>query len=407
MALDVLTFLTPVLLLILYGALFGVIVQATRVFASALFDTKRAGGHAGSSLQLKVQNGEITDDSSPLLRGMGGPGFLQVDEHSAAVLEKFGHFTRVVGGGFKILERYERVRGAVDLRRHLRKGTSKVYTRDGLPVEYDVEMEFRILPSPEAPKPATPGANPRTSARTTAKASTQNLLHPFSFSPAAVWQAVYPLSVQQDGTTQDWGNFLLRLCLAEIDSFIASHPFDDLTATLVEPGMNTRTEMSIRRRIQRQAESAAATALANNGAELLALRLSSFRFDSAEAEGIMDQRFDNWKTYWSNEALKLRKDGEKEAFKAREKGRAEAQRAMLVLMAESLRDMALRHTDADQVLWLRVIESLEHMALDSTSYRFVPQEIISLIQNLKNAGGNAPARTPPLSLPALPSGDEH
>ena len=84
--------------------------------------------------------------------------------------------------------------------------------------------------------------------------------------------------------------------------------------------MNTRTEMSIRRRIQRQAESAAATALGNSGAELLALRLSSFRFDSAEAEGIMDQRFENWKTYWSNEALKFRKDGEKEAFKAREKG---------------------------------------------------------------------------------------
>ena len=398
MALDVLTLLTPVLLLILYAALFGVIVMATRTFASALFDTKRAAGHAGSSLNIKVENGEITEDSSPLLRGMGGPGFLLVDEHSAAVLETFGHFTRVVGGGYKILERYERVRGAVDLRRHLRKGTSKVYTRDGLPVEYDVEMEFRILPAPESPKPSVAGTN----ARTEARLSVQSLLHPFPFSPAAVWQAVYPLSVQQDGTTQDWGNFLLRLCLAEIDAFIASHPFDDLTATPVEPGMNTRTEMSIRRRIQRQAESAAATALSNNGAELLALRLSSFRFDSAEAEGIMDQRFDNWKTYWSNEALKFRKDGEKEAFKAREKGRAEAQRAMLVLMSESLRDMALRRTDADQVLWLRVIESLEHMSLDSTSYRFVPQEIISLIQNLKNAGARTSATAPLAPLPALP-----
>ena len=398
MVLDVLTLFTPLLLLMLYAALFGVTVMATRTFASALFDTKRAAGSAGSSLSIRVENGEISEDSSPLLRGMGGPGFLLVDEHSAAVLEKFGHFTRVVGGGYKVLERYERVRGAVDLRRHLRKGTSKVYTRDGLPVEYDLEMEFRILPAPELPKPPAVSTN----ARSAARLSAQNLLHPFSFSPAAVWQAVYPLSVQQDGTTQDWGNFLLRLCLAEIDAFIASHPFDDLTATPVEPGMNTRTEMSIRRRIQRQAESAAATALGNNGAELLALRLSSFRFDGADAEGIMDQRFENWKIYWSNEALKFRKDGEKEAFKTREKGRAEAQRAMLVLMAESLHDMAMRRTDADQVLWLRVIESLEHMTLDSTSYRFVPQEIISLIQNLKNAGASTAGTAPPVLLPAPP-----
>ena len=160
MALDVLTLLAPLLLLMLYAALFGVIVMATRTFASALFDTKRAAGHAGSSLNMKVENGEITEDSSPLLRGMGGPGFLLVDEHSAAVLETFGHFTRVVGGGYKLLERYERVRGAVDLRRHLRKGTSKVYTRDGLPVEYDVEMEFRILPAPSRRSPRLPARTP-------------------------------------------------------------------------------------------------------------------------------------------------------------------------------------------------------------------------------------------------------
>jgi hypothetical protein len=401
MAADIFTQLTPLIVFVLYAALFGIIVAATRTFASALFDTKRAAGTAASSLNIKVQDGDITEDSSPLLRGMGGPGFLLVDEHSAAVLEKFGHFTRVVGGGFKILERYERVRGAVDLRRHLRKGTSKVYTRDGLPVEYDVEMEFRILPAPDAPNPP-----PSAKHNAGAKPSQPDLLHPYSFSPAAVWQAVYPLAVQENGETQDWGNFLLRLCFAEIDGYIASHPFDELTATPVEPGMNTRTEMSIRRRIQRQAETAAAAALGKNGAELLALRLSSFRFEGADAEGIMDQRFDNWKTYWANEALKFRKDGEKEAFKAREKGRAEAQRAMLILMAQSLRDMANRHTDADQVLWLRVIESLEHMALDSTSYRFVPQEIISLIQSFKNAGPRM-ENTVPQQQPALPLPEEN
>ena len=80
---------------------------------------------------------------------------------------------------------------------------------------------------------------------------------------------------------------------------------------------------------------------------------------------------------------------------------------MLVLMSESLRDMALRRTDADQVLWLRVIESLEHMALDSSSYRFVPQEIFSLIQNLKNAGASTAGSAPPAPLPALPPAEEH
>src|SRR5436309_8818997 len=144
--------------LLLDIALCVVILVAARAFAAALFDTRRAVGQQSFSPDVMVYNGTISEESSPLLRGMGGPGLLMVDEHSAAALDKFGHFTRVVGGGYHLLQRYECVRGAVDLRRHVRKGTSKAYTRDGIPIAYDVELEFRVLPAAENKKPVIPQA---------------------------------------------------------------------------------------------------------------------------------------------------------------------------------------------------------------------------------------------------------
>jgi hypothetical protein len=379
-------------------ALAYAIVKAAGYFAAALFDAQRAVGQHHFSTNVNVSNGGISDDSSPFLRGMGGPGIVSVDEHSAAALDKFGRFTRVVGGGYHLLQRFERVRGALDLRRHVRKGSSKAYTLDGLPVAYDVELEFRVLPAPPANKPVTPPVKSKPSPNK----PSHEPMHPYSFSPDAVWQAVYSLPVMDDGQTQDWGASLLRACFAEIDGFIATHNFDELSTDMDGTGSTTRGEMSIRRRIQRQAEAVASTALRNHGAELLALRLSNFRFDEAEAAGIMDQRFEDWKTYWANEALKVRHEGETEAFKTHEMARAEAHRAMLVLMSDSLKAMAARRTVPDQVLWLRTIESLEHMALDSSSYRFVPQEIIGLIRSLKTAGGESAGSV--TSTPSLPPG---
>jgi len=51
-------------------------------------------------------------------------------------------------------------------------------------------------------------------------------------------------------------------------------------------------------------------------------------------------------------------------------------------------------------------QRFEHMALDSTSHRFVPQKIISLIQNLNNAGASTAGTEPPVLLPALPPAEE-
>ncbi len=375
-----LPWLGAVLMVVINIALVYVIIRAAILFAAALFDTHRSLGQQYSPT-VNVTNGSVRDDSSPYLRGMGGPGFLSVDEHSAAALDKFGHFTRVVGGGYHFLQRFETVRGAIDLRRHVRKGTSKAYTLDGLPVAYDVELEFRVLPAPPSNKPAAAPAK----GKRDGNAPVHEPMHPYSFAPDAVWQAVYSLPVMDDGHMQDWGASLLRACFAEIDGFIATHFFDDLSTDADASGATTRGEMSIRRRIQRQAEAVASAALRNNGADLLALRLSNFRFDEAEAAGIMDQRFADWKTYWANESLKVRHQGETEAFKTHEEARAEAHRAMLVLMSDSMKAMAARRSDPERVLWLRTIESLEHMALDSSSYRFVPQEIIALVKSLKTS----------------------
>ena len=150
-------------LLMLLGPV--LVLMLTSTFSNLVFGVNPDEAADASGIAVLVRNGNIAPESSAVMLRMGGPGVLDVDENSAVVLERFGHFTRAVGPGYYLLERFERVRGAVDLRAQLRKSGSKVYTRDGIPVQYDVEIEFRLLGETVADAPYKPKAPNRLWAR--------------------------------------------------------------------------------------------------------------------------------------------------------------------------------------------------------------------------------------------------
>ena len=387
-------------LLMLLGPV--LVLMLTSTFSNLVFGVNPDEEADALGIAVLVRNGNIAPESSATMLRMGGPGVLDVDENSAVVLEKFGHFTRAVGPGYYLLERFERVRGAVDLRAQLRKSGSKVYTRDGIPVQYDVEIEFRLLGEtvadalykPKAPNRLWARIEPRLMRRAYAPLST------YRFSPRAAWSAVYPLAVTETGQVTSWSDSIMRAGLGEIDKALSSHSFDELSLPVADAGLDSRIDMSVRRRVQREAEALAAAAMQRSGVQLISLRFSSFRFDDEEARGILDQYFKDWQSHWSNAARIAREDGKTEAFKKQEDARAQAQLKVLALLADGLNQVQSRKANYDFVLMLRLFESLEHMALDK-NYRFSPEEVFGLMQKLDRIEASVTAADgPPPSLPA-------
>lgn len=92
---------------------------------------------------IVIRGGEIANPESPVAR-IGGPGYAIILEDSAAVFERFGRISRVLGPGYYQLEPYERVRGVVDLRPYVHKVQARGFTKDGIPMQGEVEIEFQL-----------------------------------------------------------------------------------------------------------------------------------------------------------------------------------------------------------------------------------------------------------------------
>lgn len=351
---------------------------------------------AQDGLFIRVENGEIGPESSPSARYMGGPALLTVDEHSVAVLDHFGHFTRAVGFGPHTLGHCERVVGTIDLRPQFRKATSRVLTRDGMPIAYTVEMEYRLLDDPRAGLLPRPGIIERAFDRFV-RPRMREPLGRYHFSQDAARLAVYPLTVQEDGSMTRWGSLVERLGMGEIDSVIAGQDFDDLC--LPDSGDPTlpRPERSLRRRIKSEAEAAAARVLQGIGARLIGLRFTNFTFEDEEARGILDQHFENWVTHWQSEMRLALAEGEQRAITVEGGERARLQAKKLTTLAIGILAALKNPDDADVLAMLHALDAMERLPLDQHAFRHMPREVYELLEEMRRMSEGAPAEQAPAS----------
>ncbi len=379
------------------------VLRLASTFSNLVFSVSADGNSDEVEFALLVRNGAIAPDSPQALVRMGGPGVLDVDENSAVVLEKFGRFSRALGPGYYFLERFERVVGSVDLRPQLRKTGARVYARDGIPIQYDVEIEFRLLGETVEDVQQAPRPKNRLWARIEPRLMRRAYVHlsSYHFSPRAAWSAVFPLAVNDSGQVTSWSDSIMHTGMDEIEKVLSAHSFDELSLPVKNGVLDSRVDMSVRRRVQREAEAMAAAALQRNGAQLIGLRFSSFRFDDEEARGILDQYFKDWQAHWTNAARLAREEGKTEAFKLQEDARAEAQLKMLALMSDGLSQISTRKASYDTVIMLRMFEALEHLALDKNAYRALADEMLSVMQkfNKTESGAVVAVETAP-TLPA-------
>jgi len=178
---------------------------------------------------LRIREGKVIEsDCSLSVLQIGGPGYIQVELDSAALIEGPDGSCRVVGptveSGTEILECFERVRQSVNLRDLIDSQNVSARSRDGIPVNArDIQYSFSIYRGGYAKK---------------------SLTTPYPFDPNSVKRLVYR-SVRSIDTLQnkqskpDWQVSLPGKITANVGSelaaFITTKGLGEFLAAIGEP----------------------------------------------------------------------------------------------------------------------------------------------------------------------------
>jgi hypothetical protein len=266
-------------------------------------------------------------DDNHWARWLGGPAILVINDGFAVYLERGNKFSRVVGPSFPppFLERYERIKEIVDLRPQNRKGYVKPWTKDGIDIKLNLNIEVQIDASAEALEKST------------------NIQYPFD--PLAVKAAVEYTSVRsKDGTLQEqnWLDGAWGSITGAINGFVAGHSLDEL---FVAPLKNNHSngyylshetpeniEQIFSQTILEQVTNDVRNRLQHNGIDVLNIQITKLEVPQT----IIDLRT----RYWESARLKIsaqrNSHAEAERIRARELAHAEAQRTMLTTIINKL-----------------------------------------------------------------------
>jgi len=123
----------------------------------SVFDLKPSVAPVAPYPSITVQHGKVDEkhETTPLAR-FGGPGNVIIFNDSAVFLERFGRFTRVAGPGVVFLQRFEYIRETFDLRPQERSDKITTLTKDGIPVQTEVQVRLQLARPPASLAPSTP-----------------------------------------------------------------------------------------------------------------------------------------------------------------------------------------------------------------------------------------------------------
>lgn len=301
---------------------------------SSLLDLKPSDIPWAPYPSVTVQQGRIDEEqeSSPLVR-LGGPGKVIIFNDSAVFLERFGRFTRVAGPGMIFLQRFERIREVLDLRPQERTFTAKALTRDGIPVQTEVQVRFQLArppvellaPSPEVPYPVYRWALTRAG-------RCHNRLVDAESGEEKV--SGWADQVGIGGATR---------------AIIAGYRLDELLEPY-EPGRDPRQEIA--RQLHEKVDGVAR----NVGAEVLEVRMGALE---TTVEEVQRERVASWQAAWSSQAQQEKAKGEAEAIREWGEACAQAQMEIIVNLAQEFQEAIERDVvPPAEIIVLRFMDAL-------------------------------------------------
>ncbi|MDY6876957.1 MAG: SPFH domain-containing protein [Chloroflexota bacterium] len=305
---------------------------------------------------LLVKEGHIDKGKDSLLDRLGGPGNVAIFGDSAAVLERGGHLTRVLGPGFHSLERFEKIWETIDLRPQRWVHKVEAMTKEGIRVACDADITFKI----------NSGGQPPTEKK------------PYPFTKEAVFRAATSTWVHepdQEAWKMKWPALIVvGEATGILRSIISRYRLDWLIAPS-RPG-NTPPRQAIREELENKLHSSAGSL----GAEIIKVELGEIEV----SEKVSQQWIKAWQSDWQREAVLQQAEGEAELARL-EAAEVQAQAEMILMITQALQPLISAEEQVSPYrVAVRFIETLRWMLYDPRSRGFLPPETMNTLTLLQN-----------------------
>jgi regulator of protease activity HflC (stomatin/prohibitin superfamily) len=375
-------------------------------------------GMPGDSLRplMIVRDGCIILGAGSPCDRAGGPGFLVVSNNSAVVLEMGGRLTRVAGPGLTFLERFERIWEVIDLRLQHWPFTVSAMTKEGIPIDCQANVSFKIddrfedergqvrtkLPGEiRSPTSADLGID----AALTAALEEEGIGEPLPYTEEAVFKAATSIwiRIRQPDHEEQLRKWTGRVLISETEgilrNILAQYRLDWLMKPPQPNQMHPREEI----RAQLENELHKVLKVGNPiGARLLRVDLG--RID-VKSDKIPAQWIEAWQAEWEQRAAESLAEGEAELARL-EATQVQAQAEMVLLLIESIRPLVAGTEDfPPYLLAMRFVQTLRWMAYDPLKLAFLPPEILRTLDELEEMLGQTykSLSKPPAGEPPSPA----
>ena len=298
------------------------------------FDLKPSASPFAPYPSITVRQGRIAEkDKDTLLARFGGPGNVTIFNDSAVFLERFGRFTRVSGPGKVFLRRFERIHEAMDLRPQERSSVAKGVTKDGIPLQTDVQVRFQLARPPASLVAPSAGV-------------------PY---PVYEWALVragqcHSRMVDKEKGEDKVSHWTQRVGAGgAMRTLVASHRLDELLEPY-EPGQDPRREIS------EQLQQAVNNSARNVGAQVLEVRMGALE---PTLDDVKEEWVNSWQAAWASKVRKEEAKGEAEAIREQGLARAYAQTEIILSLAREFQDAVDRNVALPgEIIILRFMEAL-------------------------------------------------
>ncbi|MBE2199326.1 MAG: hypothetical protein IAE79_12000 [Anaerolinea sp.] len=293
--------------------------------------------------RMKADEPIVDPDALPASFAEVGAGMVR--SHQSLSLGRANAFQRAAGPGLVLLYQKETIRQVVDLRPHVRRQPVTANTRDGIPIETNVFITFRV-------RQAT---------------ATADDAIPYPYDKDAIFQVSYAISIDKEARALAWSEQLAPRAAALLVLELAHFTLDDLYR--VDDSHSLPLD-EITRNIQREL---ARTAVAQ-GLELLNVGVDYLVLP----EDIKNERIRTWRSRWEREIQVRQAVGEAEAERRIKKARARVQVEIIESITQNIAAMRRADkTDLADIVMLRMIEALEEAMSDTSVQAIIPEQIVA------------------------------
>jgi len=251
--------------------------------------------------------------------------------HQVLAISKGTQYVRAAGPGFVRLKGGENIAQVVDLRIHVRGQEVTVNTRDGIPLDTNVKIIFRVKQSDSSQTP-------------------DNLVYPYS--KVSIFQVSQASSIDAHNELLPWTEQLAPQAASYLVSELAQFTLNELSQ---EPALFN----GIRRRVRRQLRSN----FDSMGIKILDVKVT---MDDLPEE-IVQQRLANWRAPWQSQIQVEVAASNANTMRRMKLARAHAQVEIIQSIMKSIDEMRRTESVAlPQIVTLRMIEAL-NAAMSSSS----------------------------------------